>query len=227
MADPDRLKLGKGTAFVKSRIARLPACEEVWEADFRALPQPLAQSETHYVGLVATKKGGHLLADLSVHGKPSVNDLATLLAHAMRRPLDGEARRPRTVNLKAARPWRELIAALEGLGIGVAVERKLAKIDGIFRALLAEFRASQRARMVQPDARQAQVEALFPAIARYVRGHGHIEIGNQEGSGFVARAIGYGGIDFEDTAPELLAEAMAALEAGLAAWFEEMGLEPD
>lgn len=74
---------------------------------------------------------------------------------------------------------------------------------------------------------QQQVEAMFPAIARYVQGYGYIEIGDQEGFGFVIRAIGYGGLDFEDDRPDTLAEAMTALEAGLARWFEEQGVELD
>ena len=66
-----------------------------------------------------------------------------------------------------------------------------------------------------------------PVIARYVRGHGYIEIGEQESFGFVARAIGYGGLDFEDDSPETLAEAMAVLEAGSSKWFYEQGIELD
>jgi hypothetical protein len=68
---------------------------------------------------------------------------------------------------------------------------------------------------------------MFPAIARYVAGYGYIEIGDQEGFGFVVRAIGYGGVDFDDDAPETLAEALAALEVGLTRWFEEQGVELD
>jgi hypothetical protein len=75
----------------------------------------------------------------------------------------------------------------------------------------------------KPTADQAKVEKLFPAIARYVRGYGYIEIGDQESFGFVVRAIGYGGLDFEDDTTETLADAMAALEAGLTRWFEEQG----
>ena len=41
----------------------------------------------------------------------------------------------------------------------------------------------------------------------------------------MVRAIGYGGLDFEDDTPDTLAEAMAVLEAGLARWFEEQGVE--
>ncbi len=81
--------------------------------------------------------------------------------------------------------------------------------------------------MVKPTSAQSEVEATFPAIARYVDGCGYIEIGDQESFGFVVRAIGYGGMDFEDDKPDTLAEAMAVLEAGLARWFEEQGVELD
>jgi hypothetical protein len=81
MAEEGKLKLGKGTAFVKCRLKHLPQSEETWQADFQALPQPIMQTETHYLGMVVDQ-GGDLLADTTVHGRPSVNDLATLLAHA-------------------------------------------------------------------------------------------------------------------------------------------------
>jgi hypothetical protein len=68
---------------------------------------------------------------------------------------------------------------------------------------------------------------MFPAIDRYVGGYGYIEIGDQEGFGFVVRAIGYGGMDFEDDRPGTLAEALAALEVGLVGWFEEQGVDLD
>ena len=82
MAEEEKLKLGKGAAFVKSRLKRLPQVDEVWEADFEALPKPIMQTETHYLGMVVEKEDGWLFAELTVHGRPTVNDLATLLAHA-------------------------------------------------------------------------------------------------------------------------------------------------
>jgi hypothetical protein len=51
--------------------------------------------------------------------------------------------------------------------------------------------------------------------------------GLQPSRGFVARAIGYGGLDFEDDRPGTLAEALAALEAGLVRWFEAQGFDTD
>jgi hypothetical protein len=225
VAEEEKLKLGKGVAFVKNRLKRLPQSDDTWEAAFQALPQPIMQAETHYYGMVVTKKGGTLLADTTVHGRPSVNDLATLLAHAMRRPLDGDARRPRLVRLRGRRQWRALIPALEELGIEVSVETKFPGIKAAYRVHLQQLREEQRTRMLPPSPEQAKVEAMFPAIARYVQGYGYIEIGDQESSGFVVRAIGYGGLDFEDDTPETLAKAMSVLEAGLVRWFEEQGVE--
>ncbi len=108
------------------------------------LPKPITQPEPHYLGMVVNRKGGRLLADLNVHGKPTVNDMATLLANAMRRPLDEHARRPRTIHLKPNRRWLEIFQSLEGLGITVLTEKKLPKIDqmvAVHRCCVSSFRA--------------------------------------------------------------------------------------
>jgi hypothetical protein len=225
VAEEEKLKLGKRVAFVKSRLKRLPQGDETWEVDFQALPQPMTQSQPHYLGIVVTKKGSSLVADLTAHGRPSVNDMATLLAHAMRRPLDGNARRPKFVRLRGRRQWRELLPILEELGIELSVEKKLPGIKKAYRDHLRQLRDEQRLKMVKPSTEQASVESIFPAIALYVSGYGYIEVGDQESFGFVVRAIGYGGVDLDDDSPETLAEAMAVLEAGLARWFEEQGIE--
>ena len=41
--DEEKLKLGKGVAFVKSRWKRFPQGDDTWEADFEALPKPIMQ----------------------------------------------------------------------------------------------------------------------------------------------------------------------------------------
>ena len=76
----------------------------------------------------------------------------------------------------------------------------------------------------KPTEKQQAVEKLFPAIAQWVQ-DGHIEIGDQEGFGFVVRALDSGGQVFEDDKAETLAEAMAALEKGLNKWYKEQGIE--
>jgi Domain of unknown function (DUF6930) len=227
VAEEEKLKLGKGVAFDKSRLKRLPQSDDTWEADFPALPKPIMQNTTPYLGMVVTKEGDSLLSDLQIQGRPSVNDLATLLAHAMRRPLAGKARRPTLVRLRGHHQWRELFPVLKELGVEVSVERELPGIENAYRSHLRRLRDEHRTEMVSPSAEQAKVETMFPAIARYVNGYGYVEIGDQESFGFVVRAIGYGGLDFEDDRPDTLAEAFATLDAGLVRWFEEQGIEID
>jgi hypothetical protein len=221
--EEEKLKLGKSAAFVKGRFKRLRHEDETWEADFQALPKPIMQSRTHYRGLVVAPDGS-LLADAHVEGRPTVNDMATLLAHAMRRPLTGKAHRPRRLHVRGHPQWRELFPHLDELGIKVAVHRELPGVQRAYQGYLRQQRDAHRVGMVQPTAEQQSVEKLFPAIAQWVRGYGHIEIGDQEMFGFVARALDYGNLAFEDDRPDTLAEALAALEKGLRKWFDEQGI---
>jgi hypothetical protein len=227
MAEEEKLKLGKGVAFVKSRLGRLPQGDDIWEADFQMLPKPITQTVTHYRGMVVCQADGSLLAESEVHGRPSVNDLATLLANAMRRPLDGTAHRPTLIRLRGHHQWRELFPHLAEIGVGVevSIERGLPAIEEAYDEHLRRLREEQRTGMLKPSSEQAKVETMFPAIARWVRGHGWIEIGQQELFGFVVRALHEGGIQVEDERSDTLAEAMAVLDVGLARWFDEQGIE--
>jgi hypothetical protein len=221
--EEEKLKLGKGAAFVKSHLKRLRQEDETWEADFRALPKPITQSATHYLGLVVALDGS-LLADSPVEGRPTVNDLATLLAQAMRRPRTEKAHWPSRLHVRGHHQWRELFPHLAELGIEVAVQQELPRVEEAYKAHLRQLREASRAGMVKPTEEQQGVEKLFPAIAQWVR-NGHIEIGDQEGFGFIVRVLDYGGQVFEDDKPKTLAEAMAALEKGIREWFAEQGIE--
>jgi hypothetical protein len=151
--------------------------------------------------------------------------MATLLAHAMRRPLTGRAHRPRRIHVRGHPQWKELFPHLEDLDIKVSVQRELPRVEEAYRAYLRQLQEAHRVGMVKPTADQAGVEKLFPAIAQWVRGYGHIEIGDQEMFGFVARALDDGGLIYEDDRPDTLAEAMASLEKGLREYFKEEGIE--
>jgi hypothetical protein len=110
-------------------------------------------------------------------------------------------------------------------GIEVVIETDLPKVDEAFSEFFDQVNEARSVRKFKATAAQAKVDILFPSIAKWVNGFGHIEIGDQEGFGFIVRAIDYGGVIFEDDKPDTLAEAMAALEKGLAAHFEREGIE--
>jgi hypothetical protein len=186
----------------------------------------MMQSETYYLGMVVTKRGGTVLADMQVQGRPSASDLAALLTKAMRQPLYRGAHRPRRPYVRGHRQWQELFPHLAGLDIKVSVTQDLPKVRAAYKDRLEQMQEARRATMVKPTPEQAQVEKLFPAIAQWVR-DGHIEIGDQEGFGFVAMALDYGGLIYEDDRPRTLAEAMTALEEGLKKCFDEQGTKLD
>ncbi len=225
MAEEVRLKLGKGAAFVKSGLRRLPQEDDTWEADFLALPKPIDQDWTDYLGLVVTRSDAVFLARLPVRGRPSVNDLATLLAHAMLRPLEGVAHRPRIIHLRGHHQWRELFPHLKELGIDVSIKPELPQAIKAQHEYVLEMQRASSTRKTKPTGEQAKVDEVFPAIAKWVRHHGWIEIGQQELFGFVARALHEGGTQVEINEFMTLAEAMAELEIGLVGWFEQERIE--
>jgi len=214
--DQDELKLGKGAAFVKSRLKHLPQENDTWEADFEMLPKTMTmQTVGQYVGMVVTQPEGFLLALEEVEHMPNVDDLATLLAHAMNRPLIEGAHRPRQIVVRKNPRWQPLFRHLQEIGVKVAVQDDLPKIAEEYGDYLRQINK------VQPSEQQAAVEKAFPAIAKWVQGYGHIEIGEQEGLGFVVAAFDDSGLVFEDNKAETVAEAMAALEQGLEEWFKD------
>lgn len=220
-----KLKLGKGTAFVKTHIRRLKQGDDTWEADFRAMPKPQGQTETHYLGLVVALPGNNPLALIPVEYTPDVNDLADLLAAALRRPMMDEAHRPQRIAFRANPRWEELFPHLKELGIDVSIQSDLPAVEDVYLDFLRQMRRARPTPLVLTKPGTPDVQKAFPAIAKWVRGFGHVEIGDQEGFGFIVRAIDYGGVVFESDKPDTLAEAMAALEKGLAAYFEQEGIE--
>jgi hypothetical protein len=211
--EEERLRLGKGATFAKGLLKRLRQEDEIWEADFQALPKPIRQSQTHYLGMVVDPDGS-FLADSHVEGRPTVNDMATLLANAIRRPLTGKAHRPRRIHVRGHPQWKELFPHLDELGIKVTVHQELPKVQRAYQWYLRRQRDAHRVGMVKPTSEQESVERMFPAIAQWVRGYGHIEVGDQEMFGFVARALDYGGLAFEDDKPDTLAEALRLWRRG-------------
>lgn len=113
------LKLGKGTAFVKSRLRRLPQFDDIWEADI----QPIAGKDGRtdfWLGMVIEQQHGGMPANRSLDQPPTVNDLAKLLADAMYRPLSEDRQhRPASILLRRNPDWDELVPQLRGLGIEV------------------------------------------------------------------------------------------------------------
>jgi hypothetical protein len=221
-----KLKLGKSASFVKTHLKQLKQENDTWEADFRALPKSKGQTETHYLGLVvALPRGNPLICFPLVEYTPNADDLADLLADAMRRPMTDSAHRPRHILLRGNPRWEELLPHLKQLGIEVSIQDELPNVENVYEDFLRQMRKATPSPLILYTPSPTDVHKAFPAIALWVQCYGHIEIGDQEGFGFTVRALDYGGMVFEDDKPRTLAEAMAALELGLARWFKKEGIE--
>ncbi len=146
------LKLGKGAAFVKSRLKRLRQEDDTWEADFFPIPCSDGQHDSVWMGMVLSHAHDYVLAQRNFDEPPTVNDLARLLAHAMQRPLAGPIHRPRCLYLRGRPEWAELLPHLKQIGIQVVSQEALPKWDRAFGDLFAQVeqaRAAQTATLTE------------------------------------------------------------------------------
>ena len=127
----DKLKLGKSSAFVKRDIRSLPLTEAEFEADFFLDPVFSTKRQQCWMGMVIGREFGAVLAMEDVRlPPPTVNCLATLVAHAMLRPLDaGNRQRPAKIYLRDRPQWQELLPHLRQLEVDVILGDNLPWFD--------------------------------------------------------------------------------------------------
>ncbi len=162
--DRNKLKLGKGSYFVKTRLRQLKQEDDTWEADFFPVSSPDARVGDMWVGLVLSHAHDNVLAQYTVQEPPGVNDLARLLADAMRRPLTPSAHRPRVLHLRNRAAWSELLPHLKQIGVEVAFRDVLPKWDEAFGDLYAQIEQIGRTRASPPRKRPRSENA--PAATR-------------------------------------------------------------
>jgi len=216
----EKLNLGKGSAFVKSRLSRLPRTDEVWEADIQPMSVWGWDARHHgelWLGMVMTQIENFHLALLASEAAPGINDLATLLASAMERPYVKGKRRPARIVLRNNPQWEELIPHLKQLKVEVITQQELPLWDDAAAAYVGRLRATRRGREVPMITVLSKLDEAFPAVSCWVRTSGRIEIGIEPGQGFVVRAVDHekGRVVFEDMHTENLDDALIALEREL------------
>jgi hypothetical protein len=134
----------------------------------------------------------------------------------MRRPLTGSARRPEHLHVRANPRWDELLPHLQELGVEVTLRDALPELEEVYLDFLREVRKARPGPVIMLSPRPADPGRQFPAIGRWVRESGWVEVGRRKEAGFVARALDDAGVVFEDNSSTTLAGALAALEQALA-----------
>jgi hypothetical protein len=155
--EQQELKLGKGaTFFVKAQLRRLRQEDDTWEADFFSIPCSDSEHDSVWWGIVMSHEHDKVLAQRMVEEPPTVNDLANLLAEAMRRSLAGFSHRPRCLLLRARAEWAELLPHLKQVGIHAVAQDSLPKWDrnfGDLQAQVEQAKATAAPRRKQRHAR--------------------------------------------------------------------------
>ena len=140
----EHLKLGKSAAFVKRDLRALPLTEAEFEADFFLDRRFSTKRREIWIGMAVEREiGGQLAMEDVSYRPPTVNDLATLLAHAMLRPPDrDDRRRPGTIHLRDRPQWQELLPHLRQLGMEVVFSEDLPRFDAAAIEWIRETRTA-------------------------------------------------------------------------------------
>jgi hypothetical protein len=111
----------------------------------------------------------------------------------------------------------KLIPHLWQLKIEVITQQELPLWDDAAAAYVQRMRASLRGHEVPILTVLPKLDEAFPAVSCWVKSLGRIEIGVEEGQGFVVRAVdhGKGRVAFEDMHTENLDDGLIALERGI------------
>jgi len=132
----NKLKLGKGSYFVKSQLRRLPQEDDIWEADIFAVKQDF------WIAIVINQAHEYVLQ--TIKQPPTVNELARLLAEAMGRGLVASPYRPRVLRIRVRPEWSELLPHLKQIGVQVECQNKLPRWDQLVAGLYPERKIGKK-----------------------------------------------------------------------------------
>ena len=230
MADEEKLKLGKGSAFVKGRLKALPQGDEIWEADFQALPKPIEQTPDPL-----PRDGRHGQGRLSPGrlARSTAGPRSTTSPRSWPTPCGGRS------TVTPAAPSSSDCGGTTNGGDSSPTWRRSG--SGSRSSSGRAFPASRgRTRLTSGGCGMSTGSGWSgrrPSRRRSRRCSRPSTGGSRSMAGsrsacrsFSASSPGRctrAGTQVEDDRPDTLAEAMAALEAGLVRWFEEQGVDID
>jgi len=139
----------------------VPQMQVDFEADFFLDAVSYKEHHECWIGLVIERMFGSVLAMEEVQfPPPTVNNLASLLAHAMLQPLDaGDRQRPRTMYLRNRPQWQELLPHIRQLGIEVVFSEDLLRFN---EAVIDWMRHTKAKRLPSTDQIKTILRKPFP-----------------------------------------------------------------
>lgn len=163
---------GPGGA-VKKLLAKLPQADDVWQCDFRQLPNWMmvaGEPIRPWAVLVTSRTHDLVLAHQVTDEPPPPALVWDVLAEALRKRTSGPAHRPTALRVRPGACWDGLRAHIEEIGIGLEVVTDLDLFDAVFASLAEHIGGEGRPGLLDvPGMTPERVRGFYDAAAGYFR----------------------------------------------------------
>ena len=156
--------------FIKKWLNKnLPQEYDVWQADFRQLPNWIrigGKPTRPWVILVTSVSQEQVLAHEMPEDTPSAALLWDLLVQAMQHPATGTPHRPTEVQVRPDERWEALKPHLEEINVGQTEAEELEQMEALFQAMCEEVCGKPKPGLLDmPGVTPAQVGCFYEAAA--------------------------------------------------------------
>ena len=163
---------GPGTA-VKNAINKLPQPADVWQADYRPLPNWVGTEEglvRPWVIMVVSQTEDLVLGHQVLSQMPGLAEVWEVFAKAIRKPTAGNPHRPTKLEVLANDAWEALRPSIESVGIALEVCEELDIFDEAYDSLAEHFGQDSPPGLLDlPEMTPERVGAFYDAAAGFYR----------------------------------------------------------
>jgi tetratricopeptide (TPR) repeat protein len=160
--------------FIKKWLTKnLPQEYDVWQADFRQMPNWITaggKPVRPWVVLVTSRSNDLVLAHDMPEETPSAALLWDVLVQAMQQPAAGTPHRPTELQVRPDELWEALGAHLDEIGVGLAVAEELDLIEVVFQGMCEHVCGKPKPGLLDmPGVTPEQVARFYEAAASFYR----------------------------------------------------------
>jgi tetratricopeptide (TPR) repeat protein len=156
--------------FIKKWLNKnLPQEYDVWQADFRPMPNWIrvgGRPLRPWVVLVTSRSNDLVLAHEMPEEMPPAALLWDVLVQAMQHPAAGTPHRPTELQVRPDERWEALRPHLDEIGVGLAVAEELDQMEAVFRGMCEHVCGKPKPGLLDmPGMTPAQVASFYEAAA--------------------------------------------------------------
>jgi hypothetical protein len=160
--------------FIKKWLNKnLPQEYDVWQADFRQMPNWIligGKPMRPWVILVTSSSNDLVLAQQTLEEIPSAALVWDVLVQAMQYPATGTPHRPTELQVRPDERWESLQPHLDEIGVGLVMRDELDQFKKVFNGVCAHVCGNPQPGLLDmPGVTPAQVGSFYEAAAFFFR----------------------------------------------------------